>query len=247
MLYRTLLPFLVVILLFPACSEEKPGPSPTGPEKAGTRESSPPPRPAPPRAHQPRKKAVLDLAEYGPTPVVELHTSQGVIELALDAGKAPKTVQTFLSYCLDRFYVGTLFHRVVKGFCIQGGGKIKGSGEDLVTKPPTYENIPSEADNGLPQKRGAVLMSRRRSDPDSATCQFFILLKDQVSKQPRPGQRKRKSPRYTIFGRVARGMEVVDRIAALPLEPYKKSQLKEPPLIQEVVVRRSAVGPEKVK
>ena len=136
---------------------------------------------------------------------VTLHTSAGDITLALDAERAPKTVENFLRYAGDGFYDGTLFHRVIDGFMIQGGGLEPG----MRTKP-TSEPIPNEADNGLSNRTGSVAMART-SDPDSATAQFFINLKDNTfldHRAPTPD-----GWGYCVFGHVTDGMDVVERIA----------------------------------
>jgi len=110
--------------------------------------------------------APAGAAEKGPR--VRLETTKGPIVLALDPDRAPKTVANFLQYVRDGFYDGTIFHRVVPGFVVQGGGFTP----DLHEKP-TRAPIPNEADNGLENKAGTIAMART-SDPDSATAQFFI-------------------------------------------------------------------------
>lgn len=135
---------------------------------------------------------------------VLMETSKGNIELALDAEKAPISVANFLRYVDEGFYDGTIFHRVISGFMIQGGGM----GEDM-QKKPTHEPIKNEANNGLSNKRGSIAMART-SDPDSATSQFFINHKDNPNLDfPNYGG-------YAVFGKVIKGMEVVDAIAAAP-------------------------------
>ena len=135
---------------------------------------------------------------------VLMETSKGNIELALDADKAPVTVANFLRYVDEGFYDGTVFHRVISGFMIQGGGMT----EDM-QKKPTHEPIKNEADNGLSNKRGTIAMART-SDPNSATSQFFINHKDNPNLDfPNYGG-------YAVFGKVIKGMDVVDAIAATP-------------------------------
>jgi peptidyl-prolyl cis-trans isomerase B (cyclophilin B) len=140
-------------------------------------------------------------------PRVQLQTSHGTIVLALDPARAPKTVASFLGYVRDGFYDGTVFHRVIPGFMIQGGGFTS----DLRQKP-TGPPVENEADNGLQNRRGTIAMART-GDPHSATAQFFVNLVDN-----RPLDHTDKSRAgwgYTVFGEVVEGMDVVDRIAAV--------------------------------
>ena len=133
-----------------------------------------------------------------------LHTNHGDITLALDAAKAPKTVANFLRYVRDGHYDNTLFHRVIDGFMIQGGGMAPGMKEKVMRSP-----IANEAGNGLKNKRYTVAMART-SDPHSATAQFFINVADNAfldHKGPSP-----QGWGYCVFGKVAAGQDVVDRI-----------------------------------
>lgn len=142
-----------------------------------------------------------------PAPRVELVTSLGRIVVQLDRERAPKTVENFLRYVRDGHYEGTVFHRVIRDFMIQGGG-FTVDGRKKPTRPP----IPLEADNGLSNQRGTIAMART-SDPDSATAQFYINVVDNRALDPRPGR-----PGYTVFGKVVEGMDVVDRIRNLRTE-----------------------------
>ena len=139
-------------------------------------------------------------------PVVRLETSKGTIVLELDADKAPKTVANFVEYVKAGFYDGTIFHRVIPGFMIQGGGFTA----DMQQKT-TREPIVNEAANGLANKRGTIAMART-SDPNSATAQFFINLKDNAFLDKANAQ---DGAGYCVFGRVTKGMDVVDAIAAV--------------------------------
>jgi cyclophilin family peptidyl-prolyl cis-trans isomerase len=138
---------------------------------------------------------------------VTMTTSMGVVAIELDEKNAPATVKNFLSYVDDKFYDGTVFHRVIPGFMIQGGG----FGEDLQrkgTKPP----VKNEAANGLKNTTGTIAMART-SDPDSATAQFFINVKDNVSldhQAPSP-----MGMGYCVFGKVTSGLDVVKKIEAV--------------------------------
>jgi peptidyl-prolyl cis-trans isomerase B (cyclophilin B) len=145
---------------------------------------------------------------YADNPKVVMHTSMGEIVLALDAEKSPKTVENFLRYIDEDFYAGTIFHRVIDGFMIQGGGY----GEDFSEKE-THDAIMNEADNGLKNLRGTIAMART-PDPHSATAQFFINVKDNafLDHQAKTAQ----GWGYAVFGQVVEGMEVVDAIKTTP-------------------------------
>lgn len=138
-------------------------------------------------------------------PLIEMKTSLGTIVVKLDAQKAPVTVQNFVTYVSEGFYNGTIFHRVIPDFMIQGGGFTTD-----FTQKPTNEPIKNEADNGLKNKRGTIAMARTM-DPNSASAQFFINLKDNSFLDHRD-----KTPQgwgYAVFGQVVEGMNVVDEIA----------------------------------
>jgi len=138
-------------------------------------------------------------------PMVVMHTSLGDIEIEVFADAAPKTAANFLQYVRDGFYDGTIFHRVIPGFVIQGGGFTV----DYQQKP-TRDPIANESDNGLDNDRGTLSMART-SDPDSATSQFFVNLSDNPPLNARGGR-----PGYAVFARVTDGMDVVDKIADVP-------------------------------
>ena len=141
-------------------------------------------------------------------PRVALDTSMGRIVVELAPDRAPATVANFLQYAQDGFYDGTIFHRVMDGFMIQGGG----FGEDM-QKKPTRDPVMNEADKGLRNQRGTIAMART-GDPHSATAQFFINVVDNPFLD-----HKSKDARgwgYTAFGRVVEGMDVVDGIKGVP-------------------------------
>ena len=141
-------------------------------------------------------------------PRVELKTNRGVVVLELYPEKAPKTVANFLQYVKDGHFNGTVFHRVIDGFMIQGGGFDK----DMRQKP-TRAPVPNEAANQLRNDYGTIAMART-SDPHSATAQFFINVKDNdFLNYKEPTQ---QGYGYTVFGKVVSGMDVVDRIAKSP-------------------------------
>jgi peptidyl-prolyl cis-trans isomerase A (cyclophilin A) len=138
-------------------------------------------------------------------PVVILETSLGTIQLELDAEKAPVTVANFLAYVDDGFYDGTVFHRVIPGFMIQGGGFTPD-----MTQKPTKPPIKNEADNGLANDTFSIAMARTQVR-DSATAQFFINLKD--NEFLNHGARDFG---YAVFGKVTKGSDVVQKIAGVP-------------------------------
>lgn len=136
--------------------------------------------------------------------MVKLHTSKGVITLELDAEKAPVTVENFLQYVRDGFYDGTIFHRVIDGFMIQGGGFEPG-----MSQKPTRDSIKNEAGNGLKNDVYTIAMART-SNPDSATAQFFINVANNSFlnfSSPTP-----QGYGYAVFGKVIEGKEVIDAI-----------------------------------
>jgi peptidyl-prolyl cis-trans isomerase A (cyclophilin A) len=145
---------------------------------------------------------------------VKLTTSAGDIVIEVDAAKAPKTVDNFLSYVKSGHYDGTVFHRVISSFMIQGGGMTA----DLKEKP-TRAPIPLESKNGLSNVRGSVSMART-SDPNSATSQFFINVKDNARLD---AVNSPDGNGYAVFGHVVSGMDVVDKIRDVPtgtIGPY---------------------------
>ena len=156
---------------------------------------------------------------------VKMSTTQGDIVIELDAAKAPKTVENFVQYVKAGHYNGTVFHRVIDNFMIQGGGMTP----DL-TEKPTRMPIPLESRNGLNNDRGTVAMART-NDPNSATAQFFINVKDNGflnAAQSRDGNG------YAVFGKVVAGMDVVDKIRAV------KTGARDVPL-QPVVINKASI------
>lgn len=136
--------------------------------------------------------------------MITLHTNYGDIELELDFEKAPKTAANFRQYAADGFYNGTIFHRVINNFMIQGGGFTEEM-EQKKTNPP----IENEADNGLVNNTGTIAMART-SDPHSATAQFFINVKDNdfLNHKSKTSQ----GWGYCVFGKVTKGIDVVNKI-----------------------------------
>ncbi|TPA31502.1 cyclophilin [Burkholderia pseudomallei] len=139
--------------------------------------------------------------------MVELHTNHGVIKLELDEAKAPKTVENFLNYVKKGHYDGTIFHRVINGFMIQGGGFEPG-----LKQKPTDAPIANEANNGLKNDTYTNAMART-NDPHSATAQFFINVNDNEflnHSSPTP-----QGWGYAVFGKVVEGQDIVDKIKAV--------------------------------
>jgi cyclophilin family peptidyl-prolyl cis-trans isomerase len=140
-------------------------------------------------------------------PVVVIETSMGDIKVELNAEKAPTTVKNFLAYVDDKHYDNTLFHRVIEGFMIQGGGIDAASKKEKPTKEP----IKNESANGLKNERGTIAMART-NEPDSATAQFFINHKDNDFLDK---EKAKDKVGYAVFGKVTEGMSVVDKIATV--------------------------------
>lgn len=147
----------------------------------------------------------LATSSWAANPKVALSTNKGVIVLELDAQKAPITVANFLQYVQEDFYVGTIFHRIIPGFMVQGGGM-----DATLTPKKAHEPIKNEADNGLKNDQYTVAMART-ADINSATSQFFINVAD--NEFLNHGARDFG---YAVFGRVVEGQEVVDTIAGMP-------------------------------
>ena len=164
-----------------------------------------------------------------PGPRVKLATSAGDILVELDQAKAPQTVENFLQYVKDKHYDGTVFHRVIDGFMIQGGGFTA----DMQQKP-TRAPIPLEASNGLKNDRYTIAMART-GNPNSATSQFFINVKNNDSlNAPNPD-----GYGYTVFGRVVAGTEVVDKSRAV--QTGNKGGMQNVPL-EPIIIKSAALA-----
>ncbi|CAG0992442.1 Peptidyl-prolyl cis-trans isomerase cyp18 [Methylophilaceae bacterium] len=153
---------------------------------------------------------LVSICAQAQTSVVEMKTSQGVIIIELNGEKAPNTVANFLQYVKDGHYSGTIFHRVISGFMIQGGGMDKNLNEK-----PTRDPIRNEADNGLTNSIGTIAMART-SDPHSATAQFFINVANNTFLNHT--DKSQRGWGYVVFGKVVKGMDVVQRIASMPTD-----------------------------
>jgi peptidyl-prolyl cis-trans isomerase B (cyclophilin B) len=160
---------------------------------------------------------------------VEVTTDHGVFVIELDAAKAPKSVANFLAYVDAKHYDGTIFHRVIPTFMVQGGGY-----DVKLEKKPVNAPVPNEADNGLANQRGTVAMART-GDPHSATSQWFVNVVDNkfLDHQAKDAQ----GWGYTVFGKVVSGMDVVDKIKDVPTGasgPFNKDAPKTPVTITSV-------------
>lgn len=161
-----------------------------------------------------------DVVKQKKRVIVDLVTSKGTITVELWPDKAPQTVQNFVSYVVDGFYEGTIFHRVIKGFMIQGGG-FTADRKEKPTRPP----IPLEAKE--PNRKYTIAMARS-SDPNSATSQFYINLVDNDGLNP-----ETRPPGYTVFGKVIKGASVVEQIGSLP--KANKEEDKKTPFVDITV------------
>jgi peptidyl-prolyl cis-trans isomerase B (cyclophilin B) len=162
--------------------------------------------------------------------MVKLHTTLGTIGIELDAGKAPETVANFLQYVKDGHYANTIFHRVIDGFMIQGGGFEPGMRQKATRAP-----IRNEADNGLRNTAYTIAMART-SDPHSATAQFFINVADNTfldHTAPTP-----QGWGYCVFGRVVEGADVVDRIRSV--RTGQRGMHQDVPL-EDVVIEKAEI------
>ena len=150
-------------------------------------------------------------------PVVEVTTNHGTFVITLDPAHAPKSVENLLRYVDAKFYDGTIFHRVIPTFMVQGGGY-----DAQLERRPTQPPVANEADNGLKNKRGTVAMART-GDPHSATAQFFVNVADNAFLDH--AAKDAQGWGYAVFGRVTEGMDVVDAIKAVktgPSGPFSK-------------------------
>jgi cyclophilin family peptidyl-prolyl cis-trans isomerase len=183
---------------------------------------------------QDTKPAAAPKADDTPKPLkgtvkVSIETSKGTIELDLDADKAPISVANFVAYAKKGHYEGTIFHRCIPTFMIQGGGFSKDG-----TQKPTDAPIENESQNGLKNVRGSIAMARTRV-ANSATCQFFINVKDNDNLD----YPSFDGVGYAVFGKVTKGMDVVDAIKDVPTRDNgmgEKSAPLDPPVIKKVTV-----------
>ena len=163
--------------------------------------------------------------------IVKLETNKGDIIIELDRQAAPITTTNFLQYAGEGFYDGMIFHRVIQGFMIQGGGFTT-----KMEKKKTHDPIVNEAMNGLSNVRGTIAMART-GDPNSATCQFFI---NHVDNTPLD-YAKDQNPGYAVFGKVIEGMDVVDAIAAV--KTTARNGMDDVP-VEPVIIKSATIVPE---
>jgi peptidyl-prolyl cis-trans isomerase A (cyclophilin A)/peptidyl-prolyl cis-trans isomerase B (cyclophilin B) len=179
--------------------------------------------------------AVVPSGALAADPQVDLRTSVGTIRLELYPAKAPKTVENFLQYVKDGHYNGTVFHRVIDGFMIQGGG-FESSYKQKPTRKPVANEAKAGVNAGLKNEVGTVAMART-SDPDSATAQFFINVNDNAFLNW--GDPKGDGVGYTVFGKVVSGMDVVSKIAKTPTGsggPFQRDVPRTPVVIEQASV-----------
>lgn len=169
-------------------------------------------------------------AAQAANPQVTLETSKGTIVLELYPDKAPKTVENFLAYVESGFFDGTIFHRVIPDFMIQGGG-LTADMKNKETRAP----IQNEADNGLSNDRGTVAMART-NDPHSATAQFFVNSKDNAFLNHTA--KNAQGWGYTVFAKVIEGMDVVDAISAV--QTTRKGMMADVP-VEAVTIRKASL------
>jgi peptidyl-prolyl cis-trans isomerase B (cyclophilin B) len=171
----------------------------------------------------------------GADPQVDVRTNVGTIRLELYPGKAPKTVENFLQYVRDGHYNGTVFHRVIDGFMIQGGG-FEGSYKQKPTRPPIPNEAQSSVKAGLTNTVGTVAMART-ADPNSATAQFFINVGDNAFLNW--GDPRSDGNGYAVFGKVVSGQDVMTKIAKTPTGaggPFPRDVPRQPVIIETMTV-----------
>jgi peptidyl-prolyl cis-trans isomerase B (cyclophilin B) len=219
---KRLLPMAFIFALFslPACAADTPPISAAKPaakvEAAATTKST--------------TSSTCTSSDKRTQPMVKLHTNHGIITLELDAAKAPLTVANFLDYAKSGFYDGTIFHRVISNFMIQGGGFEKG-----MKQKPTKAQIQNEAANGLKNDNYTVAMART-GDPHSATAQFFINVKNNdflnyTASNP-------QGFGYAVFGKVVAGMDVVEKIKGVKTS---QSGMHGDVPVEDVIITRAEV------
>jgi cyclophilin family peptidyl-prolyl cis-trans isomerase len=187
----------------------------------------------------PPAQAQAPVAPQAPAAVlVRFATTAGSFTVELDAERAPLSTANFVQYVRDGHYDGTMFHRVISGFVVQGGGYLPDA-----TEKPTRGPVPNESGNGLSNRRGTVALARQ-ADPHSADAQFYVNLADNYSLDPSPSRWG-----YAVVGRVVEGMETVDRIAGTPTgerTPFGPDVPLQPIVIQsaQMVAPSPAASPD---
>jgi peptidyl-prolyl cis-trans isomerase A (cyclophilin A)/peptidyl-prolyl cis-trans isomerase B (cyclophilin B) len=230
MLKRALPAFAFLALAAFAAPTLAQAPAKPAPAPAATK---PAPAPAKPAADAAKAAAPGDAAIASTHPKVLIKTNLGDMTVELYEDKAPKSVENFLQYAKDGFYDGTVFHRVIDGFMIQGGGFTR----DL-TQKRTRAPVHNEANNGLSNMRGTLAMART-SDPHSATAQFFINVVDN-KRLDYVSDANGMTWGYCVFGKVIEGLDVVDKIKAVPTAaqgPLPRDVPTTPVVIEKVEIR----------
>jgi peptidyl-prolyl cis-trans isomerase B (cyclophilin B) len=179
--------------------------------------------------------AVVPVGGLAADPQVDVRTSAGTIRLELYPAKAPKTVENFLQYVKDGHYNGTVFHRVIDGFMIQGGG-FDGSFRQKKTRDPVQNEAQAGVKGGLKNDAGTIAMART-ADPNSATAQFFINVGDNTFLNW--GDPRSDGNGYAVFGKVVSGMDVVTKIAKTPTGaggPFPRDVPKQPVVIESMTL-----------
>ena len=177
--------------------------------------------------------ATLAMAADPAAPKVKFSTSEGDFVVEVYPDKAPKTVANFLQYVKDKHYDGTIFHRVIGNFMVQGGGYDNAYAEKKTRAPVVHEGREALAKGGPKNVVGTLAMART-SDPDSASSQFFINVKDNDFLNPNA-----QAPGYTVFGKVTTGMDVVNKIKAVPTGsggPFPSDVPKTPVVIKSATL-----------
>ena len=177
--------------------------------------------------------ATLAMAADPAAPKVKFATSEGDFVVEVYPDKAPKTVANFLQYVKDKHYDGTIFHRVIGNFMVQGGGYDNAYAEKKTRAPVVHEGREALAKGGSKNVVGTLAMART-SDPDSASSQFFINVKDNDFLNPNA-----QAPGYTVFGKVTTGMDVVNKIKAVPTGsggPFPSDVPKTPVVIKSATL-----------
>lgn len=232
----------------PATPESKPTTPPSSPE-LGNRPSKPAEKPAEKPTDKPKEGG--DAKTEKPTgpalEYVQMSTSMGTVVIELNREKAPISVENFLSYVDKGFYTGTIFHRVIPTFVIQGGGFTADMTQKATEKP-----IKNEWQNGLKNVRGSLSMART-PEPDSATTQFFINVADNTDGSMNNLDQPRGGAAYAVFGRVFSGMDVVDQIKDVPTgsvtatTPQGKAPMSNVPKTPVVIVKMTRITAEEAK
>lgn len=176
---------------------------------------------------------------FAANPKVEIKTNLGAIQVELYPDQSPKTVENFLNYVKDDYYTGTIFHRVIAGFMVQGGGF-----DQNYTQKPTRQPVENEAANGLKNTIGTIAMARTQ-DPHSASSQFFInVANNHFLDYTAPTL---QGYGYTVFGKVTSGMDVVNNIASSPTGangPFSSDVPRKMIIIESIKLLPAAVSPE---